>query len=191
VKRDSLPKAYLILIMGVAGSGKSTLSREILKRLPAVYLDNNHIADAFFPETRNGLRYQKLRPGFYKALYTIAEANLKIGNTVLLDVPHIKEVQTRAWRDFIKALVKRTGAKLIVIRCLCAEQSLYARIRARGEQRDNWKLNHWEEFLAQEPIRASIPFRHLEIDTDKKLSGNVSAALRYIRSRTAWRNARG
>ncbi len=68
--------------MGVAGSGKTTLAREILRRLWAVYLDNNHIVDAFFPHTRNGRAYQKLRPHFYQALYTIVEENLKRGNSV-------------------------------------------------------------------------------------------------------------
>lgn len=179
-QRRLAPKSCLILIMGVAGTGKSTLSRAILSRISAVYLDNNHIADAFLSNTRNGLKYNKLRPGFYKALYTITEANLKVGNTILLDVPHIKEVQTSNWRRFIKELVKRTGTKLIAIRCLCSEKSLRARIRARGETRDNWKLKHWEAFLLQEPIKAAIPFQHLDINTDNP-SGNLRIAVRYIR----------
>src|SRR5689334_13383307 len=86
-------RPLLILVMGVAGSGKSTLSAEILRRICAVYLDNNHVADAFFPEIRRGRRYNALRPGFYKALYTIAEENLKYGSSVLLDIPHVKEIQ--------------------------------------------------------------------------------------------------
>ena len=166
--------------MGVAGSGKSALSREILRRIWAVYLDNNHIADAFFPHTRMGIGYEKLRAGFYRALYAITEENLKLGNSVLLDVPHVKEVQKSRWRDFIRGLVKRTRAKLIVIRCLCSERSLYTRILARDERRDHWKLAHWREFLRKEPIKVRIPFRHLDIDTDNNLKTNVRAAVRYI-----------
>ena len=166
--------------MGVAGSGKTTLSREILRSVTAVYLDNNHIAGAFFPDTRRGSKYEKLRPGFYKALYSISEANLRCGNSVLLDVPHVKEVQLPQWRRFIRGLAARTKSKLVIIRCLCSEKLLYSRIRARREKRDRWKLAHWEEFLSEQPIKTDVPFRHLDIDTAKDLSANASAAIRYI-----------
>jgi predicted kinase len=174
-------KPCLILIMGVAGSGKSTLSREILRHVRAVYLDNNHIADVFFPYTRNGPRYEKLRRGFYRALYTIAEENLKLGNSVLLDVPHIKEVQKARWRTFIRGLARRTKAKMAVVRCRCSEKTLRTRIKARGEPRDIWKLGNWEKFLKKQPIDVSIPFPHLDIDTEKSSAKNIHTAIRYIR----------
>lgn len=167
--------------MGVAGAGKSTLSGAIVRRIRAVYLDNNHIADAFFPDTRNGPHYKRVRPKLYKALYSIAEENLRCGNSVLLDVPHIKEVQTHEWRDFIKNLARRTKAKLIVVRCICSEEVLRARLGRRGEWRDEWKLKHWKRFLAQEPIDVPIPFPHLNIDTEENLAKNADIAVRYIR----------
>jgi predicted kinase len=168
--------------MGVAGSGKSTLSREILHRISAVYLDNNHITDAFFPSTRNGVAYEKLRPRFYRVLYAITEENLKAGNSVLLDVPHVKEVQRREWRACIRRLVARTKAKLVVIRCLCSEKVLRTRIRSRGELRDKWKLKNWKMFMSEQPIEVPVPFPHLDIHTEKSLSKNVTAAIRYIQA---------
>ncbi len=168
--------------MGVAGAGKSTLAHAIMRGVRAVYLDNNHIADAFFPNTRNGPRYERLRPKLYKALYKIAEENLKRGNSVVLDVPHIKEVQTREWQDFIKNLAKKNRAKLIAIRCLCSEKILRARLRRRAEQRDKWKLKQWEKFLAQQPIDVPIPFPHLNVDTERSLERNATASIRYIKN---------
>ena len=107
--------------MGVAGSGKTTLAKKILRDVRAVYLDNNQIVDAFFPHTRNGAAYAKLRPRFYRALYTIAEENLKMGNNVLLDVPHVKEMQDPKWRRFIQRLARRAKSQFVVIRCACSE----------------------------------------------------------------------
>lgn len=166
--------------MGVAGTGKSTLSHELLRRIQAVYLDNNHIADAFFPDTRNGRNYERLRPSFYRTLYRIAEENLRFGNSVLLDAPHVKEVQTQEWRTLIKNLARKTNAALIAIRCLCSEKVLHARISSRGERRDRWKLKHWNRFLAQQPIKVPIALPHLDIDTEKSLSQNINAAIRYV-----------
>jgi predicted kinase len=168
--------------MGVAGSGKTTLSREILRQICAVYLDNNHIADAFFPSARIGRNYDKLRPGFYTALYTIVEENLKLGNSVLLDVPHVKEMQNPEWLQFIRIVAARTKAKIIVIRCFCSERVLRARLQSRGEKRDRWKLTHWREFLSQQPIQLSLPLHHLDINTEKNPEANVKAAVRYIMS---------
>lgn len=166
--------------MGVAGSGKTTLAKEILRRLWAVYLDNNHIVDAFFLDTRNGRAYERLRPSFYQALYTIAEENLKTGNSVLLDMPHVKEMQILKWRRFIKSLAARTNSKLVVIRCRCSEKVLRSRLKSRGEKRDRWKLDHWNEFLTEQPIDLRPLFAHLDIDTKMDLSKNVKAALRHI-----------
>ena len=179
-KKRHLSQPHLILIMGVAGSGKTALAREILRRLWAVYLDNNHIVDAFFLHTRNGRAYEKLRPRFYRALYTITEENLKTGNSVLLDVPHVKEMQMPKWRRFIKSLAARTKSKLIVIRCRCPERVLRTRLQSRGEKRDRRKLNHWEEFLAEQPIDITPAFSYLDIDTKTDLATNVKAALRHI-----------
>ena len=179
-RRRHLSQPCLILIVGVAGSGKTTLAQEILRRLWAVYLDNNHIVDAFFPHTRNGRAYLKLRSHFYRALYTIVEENLKRGNSVVLDAPHVKEMQDAGWRRWIKSVAARTKAKLIVIRCRCAERLLRSRLQARGEKRDRWKLDHWKEFLTEQPIDMPLVFSHLDIDTAEDLSSNVKLALRHI-----------
>jgi predicted kinase len=170
----------LILVIGVAGSGKTTLSKQLIRRISTTYLDNNHIADAFFPTTRNGAKYTRLRPYFYKALYRITEENLNLGNSVLLDVPHVKELQLPSWRQSIIRLVKKSKAKMTVIKCGCSESVLKDRLRRRGEKRDLWKLNHWEAFLRQQPIDVRVPFDHLTLNTEEDLSANVRAAVHYI-----------
>lgn len=174
-------RPLFILVIGVAGSGKTTLAKEILRRRSAVYLDNNYIVDAFFPHTRNGAAYMKLRPCFYRALYTIAEENLKVGNDVVLDVPHVKEIQDPKWRRFIKRLAKRAKSRIVVIRCTCSEALLRSRLVHRGEPRDRWKLAHWREFLREQPRNVPITFAHLNIDTEKNLSGNAAAVVRYLK----------
>ncbi len=172
----------LILIMGVAGSGKSELARAILDQVWAVYLDNNFLADAFSPESRTDERYLAVRENLYTALYRITEENLRIGNSVLLDAPHIKQVQDAEWCRHIQVLAEKAGAWMRAIRCYCSEQVLRRRLEARGEQRDRWKLENWQTFLAQEPSRAPIPFPHLELDTEQPLKGNVARAVSYILS---------
>src|SRR5229473_148807 len=94
--RNPLERLSLVLLMGVAGSGKTTLATEILRSAWLVYLDNNFIADAFYSKTRTDPDYLKLRKNLYDILYRITEENLRVGNSVLLDVPHVTHIQNEA-----------------------------------------------------------------------------------------------
>gem|GEM_PF-1492545 len=170
----------LILIMGVAGSGKSELARGILKQISAVYLDNNFLADAFSPVSRSDEGYLAIRDNLYVALYRITRENLRIGNSVLLDAPHIRQVQDPEWCRWIQDLAADAGAWLRAISCYCREQVLRERLEARGEERDRWKLENWHAFLAEQPPRTPIPFPHLDLDTEQTLKANVERAISYI-----------
>jgi len=170
----------LILVMGVAGSGKSTLARAILERIRAVYLDNNFLADVFSPASRTDERYLAVRGKLYDALYRIMWENLRVGNSVLVDAPHIRQVQDPDWCRWIQCLAEEADASLRAIRCYCREEVLRQRLEARGERRDQWKLENWPAFLAQQPCRIPIPFPHLELDTEQPPEKNVARAVSYI-----------
>ena len=173
------------MIMGVAGSGKTTLAKAILRRIWAVYLDNNQIVDAFFPRTRQGKKYEELRPNFYRVLYRVAGENLAAGNSVVLDVPHIKELRNTKWQKWLIGFVKKARVKLVVVRCHCSDSVLRSRLKARGEPRDRWKLNHWKAFVAEQPSLTPIPFPHIDINTERDLPANVRLALKFIRQASA------
>ena len=100
--RITLRPPRLILIMGVAGSGKSELAGGILEQVWAVYLDNNFLADAFSPESRTDEHYLALRENLYAALYRIMWENLRVGNSVLVDAPHIRQVRDPDWCRWVK-----------------------------------------------------------------------------------------
>jgi predicted kinase len=179
--RMHLVPTSLVLLMGVAGTGKTTLAKALLKRIWAVYLDNNFIADAFFPETRTDTSYLQLRGKFYSALYRITQENLRVGNTVLLDVPHVKEMLDPAWRAWLVEFVTSNHAALRIVRCFTSEDVLGQRIRNRRVPRDDWKLRNWEEFLEKEPLFAPIPFDHLDLDTSTgDIEGNAARAIEYL-----------
>ncbi len=181
--RTLLAHPTLILIMGVAGSGKTTLARAFLEKIAATYLDNNFLADAFFPDTRISPAYLELRPNLYRALYRIAAENLEVGNSVLLDAPHIRQARDPEWCQFLADLVRKTGSELVVIRCYCKEETLKRRLSERGAARDEWKLEHWEEHRAQEPPLAEIPFEHLDLDTTGSVEDKVDGAIAYVIAR--------
>ncbi len=138
--RKSLDHHTLVLVMGVAGSGKTTLAKGMLSRVCATYLDNNFVVDAFFADTRTAPEYIQLRLQLYKVLYGSAEENLLVGNSVVLDAPHVRQMPSARWQQLLDGLVSRTGSALAIIRCFCSEKTLRQRLLSRDEERDMWRF---------------------------------------------------
>ncbi|HEV2781347.1 MAG TPA: ATP-binding protein [Actinophytocola sp.] len=170
---------YFVLVMGVPGSGKTTLARRIIRRVHWVYLDNNFIMDPFYAETRDSPEFVGLRPRFYEALYNVAAHNLALGNTVLLDAPHVRPMKDPRWWGQMQYLADDACAALKVVRCYCSEATLRRRIEDRAEKRDVAKLQDWEGFLREEPIRSPIPVDHVEINTEIETATD-DKVLRYV-----------
>ena len=169
--------------MGAPGSGKTTLAKALLKRISCVYLDNNFLADAFFRDTRTDRLYRSIRRKLYDVLYRIARENLLVGNSVLLDVPHITHVQDRNWCRFMQGMALDTRAKLVAVRCLVDEKTLRLRLEQRAEPRDAWKLRNWKEFAEREPLDVQIPFDHLDVHTDTDAGQLAELVMCYITAR--------
>ncbi len=165
VDRLSPVPPTLVLLMGAAGSGKTTLAGLLIGRLQLVYLDNNFLADAFHPRTRRGPAYLRVRPMLYAALYRVAEENLAAGNSVLLAAPHVRQSSDPTWQADLSRMLERTGAKLCVLCCRCSESVQHGRLTERNEPRDQWKLATWTEYAAAEPVDFVVPFEHLSVQT--------------------------
>jgi len=180
VERHTLSRTSLVLIMGVAGSGKSTVAHGLLSHLNMVYLDNNFVADAFFPEVRHGLEYRRIRPRLYRALYRIAEENLRIGNSVLLDAPHIRQSRSEHWYRSMISLTEGVDAGFVILRCTAPVDVIRQRLELRNEPRDKRKLKEWADYVHAQPIAGPLPHRHHDLRTDRSIELTVREAVHYI-----------
>jgi predicted kinase len=178
--RSLLPQQSLIVMVGVAGVGKSTIARALCERVHLTYLSTDPITDPFFPNTRESKEYQEMRPRIYEALYLLAAENLSLGNSVLLDAPHVTQMKSREWIEQITNLAKTHDAVLRVVRCWCSEEELRRRIMERGQERDAAKLANWKTFVADQPMRLPIPIDHVDVDTREMFENNISKILAYL-----------
>ena len=172
----STPK--LIIITGVPCSGKSSVSREILKNFKAMYIDKDMINDGFTLE-RESQFYQKIREGTYKAIDNIAGENLLYGNNVLIDGTFSTEIQNKKWFDRYAKLAKDTRSDLRLIRCIAPQELIKRRLKQRGFDKDKPKLKAFDEFLDREPIIVKW-IGQLEIDTSKDFKKNIKDILKFI-----------
>jgi predicted kinase len=170
----------LILVLGAAGSGKTTFAQHLVPKLGCVYLNTDPISDISFAGDRDSAAYKAANPGIYRALYDIAFANLRMGNSVLIDAPHALQMRDPQWWTRISDESSRFGARLRIIRCFSDAETLRSRLQARGEARDANKLGNWLEHIDGEHTRSAIPLPHIEINTREDIDGNLALAMDYL-----------
>lgn len=172
-------RARLFFVIGPAGSGKSTIAEVIARVAHAAYLDKDSLADEFTaallraagtdPDGREDNEfYQEVVMGVeYSTLLRLVSDVLRAGVDVVVDAPFSRYL---AHPDFLE-LAARDNAwpddlDIVVVHVVVDEQLVEERLRARGLDRDAWKLAHWEEFWPS--ARATEcrwrGARHVEID---------------------------
>lgn len=162
--KNMVTKSEFVMVCGLAGSGKTTLAKNLVRSYDAIYLDKDDVQDAFTKE-RSGAFYQIISRPAYQAVYNIAHANLNLGKNVVLVAPFVGPMQNKTWRDYMTYLADDSNSVIKVIWCYADEQTIKERLRSRGCERDLEKLGNWSEFIRREPLKIEIPFDHIEVDT--------------------------
>ncbi|MBS4204827.1 AAA family ATPase [Lederbergia citrea] len=154
-----MPK--VIFVSGVAGTGKSTVSRHINKYIPAVYLDKDTVGGKFSeqflkatghdPSDRDSKYYKAhCRDLEYDVTMDLAMENATLGLASILIGPFTKEMETKEWLDekLAEFMLSRDDVTVkIVFVTLKDTQLQKERIIERGAMdRDQWKIDHWDDY---------------------------------------------
>lgn len=153
--------ATIIFLIGPAASGKSSVGKLLANEYRMTYLDKdivcNNFTGAMLEEhgfdrgARDGCDYYKstIMPIEYKTILDIANANVMIGNSVILDAPfgayfndpnYIQSIrESYNWTDTIHTIVLQVHIQPDVLKLRMIE---------RNNERDQWKFEHWEEYVS-------------------------------------------
>lgn len=167
--------ARLVFIAGHAGTGKTTLARRAVPLLHArtgesfCVLDKDTVYGAYSakvmglltgdPDDRDSPTYlEHLRDQEYAGLLEIAAENLALGVNVVLVGPFSREVKSKRVFD-PAALGAPPGTRISVVWVALDEATARARIVARGDARDRYKLAHWNDYRKRrfDPDPAEFP----------------------------------
>jgi predicted kinase len=150
----------LRIVIGAAGSGKSTIAQRLAREYGAAYLDKDAMSARFVeaalvsagydPGDResNAFYRERILPLEYDSLLDVAGANLRLGCPVVVDAPFSPYLSDPT---FITAAAERFDWPPIdveVVQVRVSPRTLQDRLRKRGLERDQVKLAHWDEYWA-------------------------------------------
>lgn len=167
----------LILVTSPPASGKTYISKELAKALKhVVYLDKDTlitlskqifvVAGQEYDRSSDFFE-ENIRNYEYDAIVALALEALDYDDIVLINAPFTREIRDKEYIDKLKANLKQKDARLVVIWVDTAVDVVKQRMIQRNSDRDTWKLEHWDEYIAL--VNFDIP---IEID-DKQVPDDL------------------
>ena len=129
----------LIALGGLPGVGKSTLAASLARRVGAVHLRIDTIEQAM----RN-VGFEVSGPEGYLAARDLAEDNLRIGHTVIVDSVNPLPITRDYWRE----TAARLTVELVEIEVVCSDRSQHrVRVESRVTEIPGLVLPTWQQVL--------------------------------------------
>ena len=169
-KKDDSKRNTLILVCGLPGTGKSTVSKAIAEKTGAVLFNTDVVRKELFPRPAYTQEEKDL---VYRMLFEMAEKFLKQSKNVVLDGTFYK----KELRSRVKAIAQRNKSGFAIIEVVCSEKTAKCRLddRAKSESLSDADFCVYRKIREQfEPIRE----KHFVVDTGKDVGKQVAGFLK-------------
>ena len=148
----------LIIVTSPPACGKTYISKELAKRLNhIVYLDKDTLITlskqifvvAGQPYNRSSDFFEKnIRDYEYECVVNLALEALEYEDLVLINAPFTREIRDMEYIKGLKAQLAKKDATLVTIWVQTDPEIVHERMITRASDRDDWKSEHWDEYIA-------------------------------------------
>lgn len=171
-------KPLLIITSGLPGSGKSTVAEGVAKKLKLPIFSVDPIESSII---KAGIgKSFKTGLAAYLVAETLADEQLKLGNSVIIDAVNAEEEGRDVWRG----LAKKHGLSLIIIDVFVSDQALHKkRLEARVRNLHGFSEITWERVLERQKAFTLWKEPAVRPDSSDDLQANIEKAIGYIRAK--------
>lgn len=169
-------KPVLIVMVGLPGTGKSTLAREIAQALPAAVVESDWVRKTLFPApTHSGQESYFV----HRVARAVIGRLLRRGISAISDATNLVEFH----REFLYHMADQNGAGLLVVQVVAPEDVIQQRLEQRRVDRTPHDLSDatWQVYQrmlkTQEPIRRP----YITVSTESDIPEAVAKILRAAR----------
>ena len=169
----------LIVFSGLPATGKSSIAEAVARELGIPLFAKDWLAATL---RRLGMGYGEagsslLGQAGYELLTTLAQQQLSLGQSAVLDSVLSWESTRRRWRN----IAAEYGAGWYAIECICSDEILHRTLLAdRRYNIPGWQELAWTEVERVKAYYKSWDEDHLILDAIAPFADNVQIALEYI-----------
>lgn len=133
----------LIAFSGLPGTGKTSIARELAKRLHATYLRIDTIEQAIV----SCENIDPIMEEGYETAYRVAAENLRIGQQIVADSMNPIEITREAWAE----VACEANVRLINVEIICSDETEHRRrVETRSSDILDLVLPTWEKVKSRE-----------------------------------------
>lgn len=147
-----------LFVTGPAGAGKSFFARRISMLTHQSVIDKDTMTSKIAEQMnmRLGLKSSDressdylnfVRPFEYQVVLNEVKARMGQGKSVIVDAPFLKEVTTEDWMGHMRDTFDMFDYEILFVWMDNAADQTRTRLEKRGLERDQWKLDHWDEYV--------------------------------------------
>lgn len=190
----NLDKKSLIIIAGCAGAGKTTVGKELARRLGFAYIDKDTVTKeytdfiltqlgSFAGDRESDLYKNQVLPIEYRVTFKVCKDVLENGKSVILTIPFIGQIKD--WSKWVSIRNEAGISDDIDVKFIWIKHNIdteKANIIKRNDTRDEYKLNHWSEYAKSvEGIEPSAEYNaYLYTNDCKADSTELKKAVQWI-----------
>ena len=162
-------KPVLILMSGLPGTGKSSFSSKLAKRLPVITLSSDKLRKTLF-KIPDYSEAESTR--LFSAIHHVIELLLKKGISIILDATNLVESK----RETFYTIASRLDSRLIIIKVTAPPEIVRRRLARREFGIPGGSDADWTVYEKLKPTVETISRDHYIVDT----SGDIESALNKI-----------